>query len=177
MGALFSNLFNFKVSKRVLMLGIDGAGKTTILYKLKLGEVRTTIPTIGFNVESIDYKKLSLTVWDVGGQDRIRPLWRHYYEGVDAIIFVVDVNDVDRIKEVIQELRLLINEDHLLRVPYLIYANKIDLPNQINMVQFNNELNKMMVRNKYHIQKCSAITGEGMYEGLEWLNTELLKKK
>ena len=177
MGALFSNLFNFKVNKRVLMLGIDGAGKTTILYKLKLGEVRTTIPTIGFNVESIEYKKLSLTVWDVGGQDRIRPLWKHYYEGVNAMIFVVDVNDIDRMNEVIQELKLLINEDHLLRLPYLIYANKIDLPNQINMVQFNNELYKIMAKNNYHIQKCSAVKGEGLYEGLEWLNTELLKKK
>ena len=64
---------------RILMVGLDAAGKTTILYKLKLGEVVTTIPTIGFNVETVDYKNISFTVWDVGGQDKIRPLWRHYY--------------------------------------------------------------------------------------------------
>ena len=61
------------------MVGLDAAGKTTILYKLKLGEIVTTIPTIGFNVETVDYKNISFTVWDVGGQDKIRPLWRHYY--------------------------------------------------------------------------------------------------
>ncbi len=83
---------------RILMVGLDGmlplsraagalltqcapaAGKTTILYKLKLGEVVTTIPTIGFNVETVQYKKIEFTVWDVGGQDKIRPLWRHYFQ-------------------------------------------------------------------------------------------------
>ena len=64
----------------VLMIGLDAAGKTTILYKLKLGEVVTTIPTIGFNVETLEYKNLKFTVFDVGGQDKIRPLWKHYYE-------------------------------------------------------------------------------------------------
>ena len=67
----------------VLMIGLDAAGKTTILYKLKLGEIVTTIPTIGFNVETLEYKNLKFTVFDVGGQDKIRPLWRHYYEVKD----------------------------------------------------------------------------------------------
>ena len=64
---------------RILMVGLDGAGKTTILYQLKLGEVLSTIPTIGFNVETVQYKNIHFTVWDIGGQDAIRPLWRHYY--------------------------------------------------------------------------------------------------
>lgn len=63
------------------MLGLDAAGKTTLLYKLKLGEIQTTIPTIGFNVESIEYRNFKFTVWDVGGQTKLRPLWRHYYQG------------------------------------------------------------------------------------------------
>ena len=62
---------------KILAVGLDAAGKTTILYQLKLGEVVTTIPTIGFNVETVEYKNISFTVWDVGGQDKIRPLWRH----------------------------------------------------------------------------------------------------
>src|SRR6478735_105146 len=82
---------------RILMVGLDAAGKTTILYKLKLGEVVTTIPTIGFNVETVEYKNISFTVWDVGGQDKIRPLWRHYYQNTQGLIFVVDSNDRDRI--------------------------------------------------------------------------------
>lgn len=63
------------------MLGLDAAGKTTILYKLKLGQDVTTIPTVGFNVETVTYKNVKFNVWDVGGQDKIRPLWRHYFSG------------------------------------------------------------------------------------------------
>ena len=69
---------------RILMMGLDAAGKTTMLYKLKLGEVVTTIPTIGFNVETIEYKNISFTCWDVGGKDKIRPLWRHYFQNTQA---------------------------------------------------------------------------------------------
>lgn len=68
-------------------VGLDAAGKTTILYKLKLGEVVTTIPTIGFNVETVEYKNISFTVWDVGGQDKIRPLWRHYYTNTQVTFY------------------------------------------------------------------------------------------
>ena len=77
-------------------VGLDAAGKTTILYKLKLGEIVTTIPTIGFNVETVEYKNIQFTVWDVGGQDKIRPLWRHYFSNTQGLIFVVDSNDRDR---------------------------------------------------------------------------------
>merc|ERR1719329_2012263 len=85
-----------KQEMRILMVGLDAAGKTTILYKFKLGEVVTTIPTIGFNVETVEYKNISFTMWDVGGQDRIRPLWRRYYQGTNGLIYVVDSNDRDR---------------------------------------------------------------------------------
>merc|ERR1739849_447 len=105
---------------RILMVGLDAAGKTTILYKLKLGEVVTTIPTIGFNVETVEYKNLSFTVWDVGGQDKIRPLWRHYYQGTNGPIFVVDSNDRDRIEDTTssehsakEELHRMLAEDEL----------------------------------------------------------------
>merc|ERR1711902_8797 len=86
-----------KQEKRILMVGLDAAGKTTILYKLRLGEIVHTIPTIGFNVATVQYKNINFTVWDVGGQEKIRPLWRYYYRGADGIIFVVDSNDRQRI--------------------------------------------------------------------------------
>merc|ERR1712032_727088 len=79
----------------------------------KLGEVVTTIPTIGFNVETVEYKNLSFTVWDVGGQDKIRPLWRHYYQGTNGLIYVVDSNDRDRIEDAREELNKMINEDEM----------------------------------------------------------------
>ena len=88
------NLVKFKL---FFSVGLDAAGKTTILYKLKLGEIVTTIPTIGFNVETVEYKNISFTVWDVGGQDKIRPLWRHYFQNTQGLIFVVDSNDRERI--------------------------------------------------------------------------------
>ncbi|KAA8529590.1 hypothetical protein F0562_034310 [Nyssa sinensis] len=93
MGLTFTKLFSRLFAKkemRILMVGLDAAGKTTILYKLKLGEIVTTIPTIGFNVETVEYKNISFTVWDVGGQDKIRPLWRHYFQNTQGLIFVVD---------------------------------------------------------------------------------------
>ena len=97
-----------KEEVRFLMVGLDAAGKTTILYKLKLGEVITTIPTIGFNVETVAYKNISFTVWDVGGKDKIRPLWRHYYQNTQAMIFVVDSNDRDRVDESREELARMV---------------------------------------------------------------------
>jgi ADP-ribosylation factor protein 6 len=81
--SIFGKLFGSK-EVRILMLGLDAAGKTTILYKLKLNQTMTTIPTVGFNVEAFTYKNIKFNMWDVGGQDKIRPLWRHYYSGRDA---------------------------------------------------------------------------------------------
>ncbi|XP_023384660.1 ADP-ribosylation factor 5 isoform X2 [Pteropus vampyrus] len=102
--ALFSRIFG-KKQMRILMVGLDAAGKTTILYKLKLGEIVTTIPTIGFNVETVEYKNICFTVWDVGGQDKIRPLWRHYFQNTQGLIFVVDSNDRERVQESADELQ------------------------------------------------------------------------
>ncbi len=107
---------------RILMVGLDGAGKTTILYKLKLGEVVIPIPTIGFNVESVSYKNISFNVWDVGGQTKIRALWKYYFNNTQGIIFVVDSNDRDRMDETNEEIHKMINDDDLKDVVFLIYA-------------------------------------------------------
>uniref|UniRef100_A0A804PLW4 ADP-ribosylation factor n=1 Tax=Zea mays TaxID=4577 RepID=A0A804PLW4_MAIZE len=88
MGQAFRKLFDsfFGTSEmRVVMLGLDAAGKTTILYKLHIGEVLSTVPTIGFNVEKVQYKNVMFTVWDVGGQEKLRPLWRHYFNNTDGL--------------------------------------------------------------------------------------------
>ena len=157
------------------MVGLDAAGKTTILYKLKLGEIVTTIPTIGFNVETVDYKNVSFTVWDVGGQDKIRPLWRHYYQNTNGVIFVVDSNDRDRINDARAELSKMLSEEELRDAIVLVYANKQDLPNamSVNEVTEKLELHKMRSRTWY-IQATCASTGDGLYEGLDWL-TNILK--
>ncbi|XP_016379940.1 ADP-ribosylation factor 6-like [Sinocyclocheilus rhinocerous] len=123
MGKMLSKIFGSK-EMRILMLGLDAAGKTTILYKLKLGQSVTTIPTVGFNVETVTYKNVKFNVWDVGGQDKIRPLWRHYYTGTQGLIFVVDCADRDRIDEARQELHRIINDREMRDAIILIFANK-----------------------------------------------------
>ncbi|EGW33928.1 uncharacterized protein SPAPADRAFT_59312, partial [Spathaspora passalidarum NRRL Y-27907] len=136
---LFAGLFG-RQEMRILMVGLDAAGKTTILYKLKLGEIVTTIPTIGFNVETVEYKNISFTVWDVGGQDKIRPLWRYYFQNTQGIIFVVDSNDRDRISEAREELQQMLNEDELRDALLLVFANKQDLPNAMNAAEITEKL-------------------------------------
>lgn len=177
MGLTLSNAFNRlfgKKAMRILMVGLDAAGKTTILYKLKLGEVVTTIPTIGFNVETVEYKNISFTVWDVGGQDKIRPLWRHYYTNTQGIIFVVDSNDRERLGEAREELERMLQEEDLRDAILLVFANKMDLPDAINVGGVADSLNlSSMKLRKWHTQATCATTGNGLYEGLDWLSNEM----
>ncbi|CAG8594436.1 10796_t:CDS:2, partial [Dentiscutata heterogama] len=174
---LLQGLFG-KKEMRILMVGLDAAGKTTILYKLKLGEIVTTIPTIGFNVETVEYKNISFTVWDVGGQDKIRPLWRHYFQNTQGIIFVVDSNDRERISEAREELQRMLNEDELRDALLLVFANKQDLPNAMNAAEITDKLGLHSLRQRHwYIQATCATSGDGLYEGLEWLSTNLKRKK
>ncbi|CAM8980775.1 unnamed protein product [Rhodiola kirilowii] len=173
---LLSRLF-VKQEMRILMVGLDAAGKTTILYKLKLGEIVTTIPTIGFNVETVEYKNISFTVWDVGGQDKIRPLWRYYFHNIQGLIFVVDSNDRDRVGEARDELHKLLNEDELREAVLLVFANKQDLPNAMNAAEITDKLGLHSLRQRHwYIQSTRATSGEGLYEGLEWLSNNIAHK-
>merc|ERR1712023_195163 len=166
-----------KKEMRILMVGLDAAGKTTILYKLKLGEVVTTIPTIGFNVETVEYKNIAFTVWDVGGQDKIRPLWRHYYTNTEGIIFVVDSNDRDRVDEARDELNRMLSEDELRDAVLLVFANKQDLPHAMPAAEVADKLALHKLRSRtWYIQATCATTGDGMYEGLDWLSNTIAKK-
>lgn len=175
--SIFRNLFG-KRDMRILMVGLDAAGKTTILYKLKLGEIVTTIPTIGFNVETVEYKNISFTVWDVGGQDKIRPLWRHYFQNTQGLIFVVDSNDRERISEAKDELMRMLTEDELRDAVLLIFANKQDLPNAMNAAEITDKLGLHSLRSRHwYIQSTCATSGDGLYEGLDWLSNQLKNQR
>uniref|UniRef100_A0A8D2D6X0 ADP-ribosylation factor 2 n=1 Tax=Sciurus vulgaris TaxID=55149 RepID=A0A8D2D6X0_SCIVU len=149
MGNVFEKLFKSLFGKkemRILMVGLDAAGKTTILYKLKLGEIVTTIPTIGFNVETVEYKNISFTVWDVGGQDKIRPL--------------------------------MLAEDELRDAVLLVFVNKQDLPNAMNAAEITDKLGLHSLRQRnWYIQATCATSGDGLYEGLDWLSNQLKNQK
>lgn len=175
---LFSGLSG-KNDLRILMVGLDAAGKTTILYKLKLGELVTTIPTIGFNVETIEYKGICFSVWDVGGQDKIRPLWRHYYHNTQGIIFVVDSNDRERIPLARDELHKMLSEDELNDAVVLVLANKQDIPGALSAAELIKglELGSVGGSRKWHVQPAIATSGEGLYEGLCWLKDTLEASK
>uniref|UniRef100_A0A3P8RTI7 ADP-ribosylation factor 5 n=1 Tax=Amphiprion percula TaxID=161767 RepID=A0A3P8RTI7_AMPPE len=179
MGGFISQMFSRFSSRtpvRILMVGLDAAGKTTLLYRLKLAEVVTTIPTIGFNVETVDYKNISFTVWDVGGQTIIRPLWRHYYVNTQGLIFVVDSSDSERIKEAADELHQMLEEDELRGVALLVFANKQDMPRAMSVSDITEALSLSGVSQPWSVQSSCAVSGSGLVEGLDWLSNQILKQ-
>ena len=184
MGLVFTKLWDRlagKTDMRILMVGLDAAGKTTILYKFKLGEVVTTIPTIGFNVETVEYKNISFTMWDVGGQDRIREelhCARHYYEGTNGLVYVVDSNDRDRKEDAREELHKMLNEDEMRDAVVLVFANKQDLPNAMPAAEISEKLGLGDSRNRqWFIQSACATIGDGLYEGIDWMSRTLSARK
>eukprot|EP00303_Exanthemachrysis_gayraliae_P007015 CAMPEP_0206012870 /NCGR_PEP_ID=MMETSP1464-20131121/15541_1 /ASSEMBLY_ACC=CAM_ASM_001124 /TAXON_ID=119497 /ORGANISM="Exanthemachrysis gayraliae, Strain RCC1523" /LENGTH=205 /DNA_ID=CAMNT_0053386569 /DNA_START=9 /DNA_END=627 /DNA_ORIENTATION=- len=173
MGVMLSKMWVSLVGNkeiRVLILGLDNAGKTTILYKLHLGEVVTTVPTIGFNVETVQYKNLRFQVWDLGGQTSIRPYWRCYYQNTNAIIYVVDSADGERMGISRQELVTMLEEEELKDAALVVFANKQDLPTALKVEDIAEQLGLSGLKNRqWAIFKTSAITGDGLYDGLDWL--------
>lgn len=172
--------FNGLREYKIIMLGLDAAGKTTILYKLKLGEIVTTIPTIGFNLESLEYKNIKMHCWDVGGCDKIRPLWRHYTDGLEALIYVIDTNDRERISEAANEFEIFVKEFGP-ELPYLVFYNKRDLPNCMQVEEVTDKMNFAAYNLKnFHAQESIAFKGDGLYDGFDWLSekmNELYEKK
>jgi len=175
--SLFSSLFGQK-ELRILILGLDGAGKTTILYRLQVGEVVTTIPTIGFNVETVTYKNLKFQVWDLGGQTSIRPYWRCYYSNTDAIIYVVDSVDKERIGISKQELIAMLEEDELKKAILVVFANKQDMEGAMSASEVSNALGLAALKSRtWSIFKTSATKGEGLDEAMEWLVDSLKSRQ
>jgi len=160
---------------RILVLGLDNAGKTTILKKMSDEDISHTAPTQGFNIKSLMHSDFKLNVWDIGGQKSIRPYWRNYYDQTDALVYVVDSADRRRIEETGVELGQLMEEEKLMHVPLLVFANKQDLMNAMAAEEISEGLNLASLprSRNWHIQGCSAKTGEGLQEGMEWLVTSI----
>ncbi|XP_056229231.1 ADP-ribosylation factor-like protein 14 [Seriola aureovittata] len=154
---------------QVLMLGLDGSGKTTLLYKLMYNESVVTVPTVGFNVETLetDRSSPSMTVWDVGGQKKMRPHWKHHYTDTAGLVFVVDSWDETRLEEARKELHRVLRYESLRGVPLVVLANKQDLPGALSPEALCLKLDLIRVceGRAWFIQPCSATTGMGLEEG------------
>ena len=152
-------------------VGLDAAGKTSMLYKLNLGDIKTPNSTLGFHVETLESDNVSFTTWDVGGRMRMRPLWRHYFPQMNAIVFMIDSNDRERISEATEELSKMLNEDDLRERPLLVMCNKQDLPNAMSVAEVTEKMGLHALRGRqWFIQACCATTGDGIVEGLRWLS-------
>ncbi|KAK9397007.1 ADP-ribosylation factor 1-like [Crotalus adamanteus] len=178
MGILLSRIYDafYGMEARILLLGLDAAGKTTLLYKLKLNETTSTIPTVGFNVETVQsFHNVIFTMWDVGGQERIRALWKHYHTNTDGLIFMVDSMDYYRFEEARLELEALLDADDLRGVPLMLLANKQDLPEAWPSMKVAERMGVRKISGrKWRIQGCSAISGVGIPEAMEKLS-EMVK--
>jgi len=175
----FASYFSKRDKTHVVLFGLDAAGKTTILYVLKLGKVVTTIPTIGFAVETITSGNLNITAFDVGGRDKILSLWRHYYKNTSAIVFVLDSNDRERLDDASEQLHQIANEEELKNLPILIFANKQDLPNALTLDEIKEKLNLSkldQMKTKWYLQPATATKNEGLHEGFQWLENTLKPK-
>lgn len=153
---------------QITMIGLDDSGKTSILYRLKINEFIPTTPTSAFNMERIKLAKNSrLSIWDVGGGENIRPLWRTYMRQADGIVFVIDSTDRKRMEEIKEELPLALHSCLKDRVPVLVFANKQDLHYAMDPAEITEllQLNELKKRNPWVLQAASAKTGDGIKEG------------
>ncbi|CAL8077869.1 unnamed protein product [Calicophoron daubneyi] len=155
---------------RVLILGLDNAGKTTIVKKFNGEDINSISPTLGFSIQTLEHMGYKLNVWDVGGQKSLRSYWRNYFETTDALIWVVDSSDRLRLDDCREELAKLLQEERLTGATLLVFANKQDLAASIKPAQIREALGLDDIKtHHWSIFGCSAVTGENLLEGINWL--------
>lgn len=175
------------VNAKVLFLGLDNAGKTTIIRVCENDfkppdDIEDVKPTVGHTVthfKSREKKEVQFGAWDLSGKEMYRSLWKHYYKDTDALIFVVDAtDDEDRLDEAKEVLHQVLSEIDLKDAILLVCANKADLPHAKSTSQITEALalNKNaagLAKRTWKLQSTCAKTGEGLQEGLVWLASEL----
>lgn len=163
---------------RILMVGLDNSGKTTIVMKINGEDTSVISPTLGFNIKTMAYQKFTLNIWDVGGQKTIRSYWRNYFEQTDGLVWVVDSSDLRRLDDCKYELDNLLKEERLSGASLLIFANKQDIQGSLSPDEIAKVLNLEAMDNSRHwkIVGCSAFTGEGLLEGFDWLVQDIASR-
>ena len=178
MGAIISFISSlFTQPSRMLILGLDSAGKTTILYYIASGQQINTVPTIGFNMEELEHDNVKFKVWDLGGQEALRPYWSCYYNKTNAVIFVVDSCDKERMNMARAELHKLAAEKDLQNAVIAIFANKQDMEGALSSSEISDKLMLHTIKSHtWNIFNTSAVTGKGLDEGMKWV-AEKIKAK
>lgn len=163
---------------RILMVGLDNAGKTTIVMRINGEDTSIISPTLGFNIKTIEYQSYRLNIWDVGGQKTIRSYWRNYFEQTDGLVWVVDSSDLRRLDDCKEELHNLLKEERLSGSSLLILANKQDIQGALRPAEIAKVLNLEAMDNSRHWQivGCSAFTGEGLLAGFDWLVDDIASR-
>ncbi|CAG5122451.1 unnamed protein product [Candidula unifasciata] len=171
-------------SVQVVMVGLEGTGKTTILYRLKFGQYTSSIPTIGFNHEKIEItegkaKGVTFTVWDIGGKDNMRPLWKSYLRSADGILFVVDSSDKESMEEARIELMKLVKTQNPHNIPTLVIANKQDLRESLPPEEVAKAVGVSELSSSHACQLLSscAVTGEGLADAMDVMYDMIRKWK
>ncbi|RKO97094.1 hypothetical protein CXG81DRAFT_26415 [Caulochytrium protostelioides] len=163
---------------RLLILGLDNAGKTTILKRLCDEDISTISPTLGFNIKSLQHGAYLLNCWDVGGQTSLRSYWRNYFEATDGLVWVVDSADrPDRLEQCRKELHALLQEERLAGASLLILANKQDVPTALSSEQLATFLHLDDIQgHHWQVMACSAVTGAGCAEGIDWVVDDIASR-
>lgn len=187
MFSLFYGLWKYVFAKdefRVLILGVDRAGKTTLLEKLKSIYLKgeglppdRVVPTVGLNIGRIEDAKAKLVFWDLGGQVSLRTIWEKYYEEAHAIMYVIDAATASSFEDSKSALEKVIRHEHLRGAPLLIVANKQDLPGAIDEEELAKFLHKELDERPYTFQAVSAYDGRGIKSGIDWLVEQMEKSK
>lgn len=162
---------------RILMLGLDGAGKSTVLYRLKLGDVVCTIPTFGLNVESLEYKNLKFQV--VGGGEKERKVWTSCCSWAHGLIYVIDSSDRDRIEVAREELVRVLDRDEMHGAPLLVFANKQDLEGAMTTDEVLEKLalQELSISRSLVYMAQGSCSPHGLHEGLRWLTRVLAARQ
>lgn len=162
---------------RILLLGLDNAGKTTILKRFNGEPIDTISPTLGFNIKTLEHRGYTLNLWDVGGQKSLRSYWRNYFECTDGLVWVVDAADRMRLDACKHEMNILLEEERLAGATLLVLANKQDLPGALSAQEIKDilELDKITTHH-WSVVGVSAVTGDKLLSAIDWLIGDIAKR-
>ena len=162
---------------RLLMLGLDNAGKTSILKKFNGENIYDISPTLGFNIKTLEHRDYKLNIWDVGGQRSLRSYWRNYFDQTDGLVWVVDSGDAMRLSDCRDELNSLLVEERLAGATLLVFANKQDLEGSLSAEEIRLTLGLDEIKSHHWaIHGCSAITGKNLLQGMDWMIADIASR-